>query len=145
MENKQPTDFARSIEELEGCDWGEPEADATEMVQRCYALRRKPLERLAPDELGLAVRQRIGIPYILDLAVAVVCDEPLLEGDFYPGDVLSALLKLPDEDWRLRPELRQDLGPILQRAMAEFSARPAEDGEAFRSSLDLPDLRSSVH
>ena len=145
MESEGVTDFGRSIQELEECDWGEPEADATSMVQRCHALRRKPLRRLEPDEIGLAVRQRIGIPYILDFAVSVVREEPLFEGDFYPGDVLSALLKLPEEDWVSRPALARDLERILQRAIAEFASKPEEDWEAFRSSLDLPDRGSSVH
>jgi hypothetical protein len=145
MGSRASTDFAFSIQDLEASDWGEPEADATEMVRRCYTLRRKPLQDLAPNEVGLAVRQKIGIPYILDFAVGIVRDEPLLEGDHYPGDILSALLQVADEDWSLRPGLKQDLQPILQRAIAEFAMRPDYDWEAFRSSLDLPDMGSSVH
>ena len=138
------TDFSFSLQELDGQDWGEAEPNDTIMIKRCHALRRKPLASLALDEVGLAIRQRVGLPYILDLAVKLVSEEPLLEGEHYPGDILSALLKMPDKQWAGRMELKEQLPGIYARALAAFEDMPGE-AEGFRSSLNLPDLKAARH
>jgi hypothetical protein len=33
-------------------------------------------------------------------ALAILADDPLVEGDFYPGDLLVAVMKLPTSYWR---------------------------------------------
>ncbi|WP_458351676.1 contact-dependent growth inhibition system immunity protein [Micromonospora schwarzwaldensis] len=40
--------------------------------------------------------QEIGVPALLPLAVQVLLRDPLAEGDYYPGDLLSNVLRLPD-------------------------------------------------
>jgi hypothetical protein len=138
------TDFSRSIQDLEQDDWGSPNPDDTEMVQRCHALRRKPLARLTPEEVGLAVRQQVGIPHILELAVRYVRDDPLFEGGNYPGDVLSALIRTPSENWASLPGLKKELDEIACQALEASKSAP-DEWNAFRWSLDLPDAGSSAH
>jgi hypothetical protein len=50
------------------------------------------------------VSQEIGLEVLVPLALAVVERELLAGGDFYPGDLLSALLRAPAEYWRSHSE-----------------------------------------
>ena len=89
MLTDQPPDYSRSLQELDGCDWGDPEDNDTLMVRALHAIRRKPMISLTDGELRLAVSQRVGEPFIVWLAIDRLEKVPLLEGDYYPGDILS--------------------------------------------------------
>jgi hypothetical protein len=90
-------------------------------------LRCKPLKDLAPDEIGLAVRQRVGFPFILDLALDRLRQNPIFEGEFYPGDVLAALTKVPNSAWSARPHLLVELAHIRQEAISAIAADETGD------------------
>lgn len=78
--------------------------------------------------------QQIAVPILLPMAVAVLADDPLAEGDYYPGDLLYAVLRLPSPHWddasrerdRLTEVLRatplptDDVYDDLRRAVAAF-------------------------
>lgn len=125
---------SKSLQELDGSDWGDPETAETPMIGRVLALRRKPLEDLTHGEVRLAVGQKVGFPFVLELAVERLRANPLIEGDYYPGDVLAALVRLDVDDWTGRDDLRADLEVLFRQAMQQST----EDADAFRESLQLP-------
>ena len=96
-------DEQRTLEELEGQDWGAPESTPTPMVARCLALRRKPLSMLGPGDLRLLLGQQIGLKYLVPKALDLVADQPLREADLYPGDLLSVLLRVDKTFWAHHP------------------------------------------
>jgi hypothetical protein len=49
------------------------------------------------------------VPILLLLAVDMLADNPLAEGDFYPGDLLTTVLKLPPSMWMNLPDERKRL------------------------------------
>ena len=130
----RPIDWSKSPQELDGADWGDPEMAETPMIGRVLALRRKPLEDFTNGEVRLAVGQKVGFPFILELAIERLRAEPLIEGDYYPGDVLAALVRLDEEDWEGRNDLRAELAGLFRQAMEQSN----EDADAFRESLQLP-------
>nr|WP_308129066.1 contact-dependent growth inhibition system immunity protein [Actinoplanes polyasparticus] len=89
----------RTIEDIEGVRELEPGPDATPLVRRCLALRRKPLSEFRVEDLRILLGQRIAVPVLLPMAVAVLVDDPLAEGDFYAGDLLNTVVQLPDTAW----------------------------------------------
>ena len=105
-----------TLEELEGSAWGEPEYPSS-VVVNSHALRKQPLKSLANEQLRLAISQRIGIPFILDVAFRRLEENPLLCGDNFEGDVLVNLKRLPDEDWEYRPQLKAHLATQIERAL----------------------------
>ena len=115
-------------------DWGDPETAETPMIGRVLALRRKPLEDLTNEEVRLAVSQKVALPLVLELAIERLRADPLLEGDHYPGDLLAALVRLDEEDWGGRADLRSDLAELFRQAMEQSG----DDADAFRESLELP-------
>ncbi|WP_308310983.1 contact-dependent growth inhibition system immunity protein [Streptomyces sp. GbtcB6] len=129
----QPLNRGRSLEELEHDYWPAPSADATRLVATTHALRRRPISELAVEEMRLLIRQEVGLPHLLPLALEVLRDNPMAEGDMYAGDLLSAVLSRNPVVWAEFPELRQELRGIvskltglpsdLQREIERFLAR----------------------
>ncbi|WP_430497046.1 contact-dependent growth inhibition system immunity protein [Micromonospora trifolii] len=107
-----------TIEQLERDVWPDPDPDDTFLVTRCTELRRKPLAEFTVEDLRIMLGQEIGVPALLPLAVQVLLREPLAEGDYYPGDLLRNVLRLPDSAWsNLRAE-RKRLAPVLAKLLA---------------------------
>lgn len=112
------TDGHRTLEELEGYDSGEPETAPTPMVARCMRLQKTPLNALSDSDLWLLINQGIGLKYMVPKALERLCVEPLLETDFYPGDLLSALFRIERDYWLQNPTelhwLRSLAGSVAQ-------------------------------
>ena len=90
---------SRTLEQLEAHVWSSPPADESPMATRCHALRKVPLEKLSAGDCRVLLTQGIGIRYILPIALDYVEADPLIEGDYYPGDLLLALLREPLDAW----------------------------------------------
>ncbi len=78
----------KTLDELEHSVVKEPPFDSY-LVTTCYRLRKKPIDEFTVEDLRIMVGQKIGLPHLLPLAIAVLEREPLAEGDFYPGDLLT--------------------------------------------------------
>ena len=115
-------------------DWGDPDPNDTDVVQRIHALRRKPLSDLSDEELRLALSQQVGTPHLLELALDRLRSDPLLECEHYPGDLLAALVRLDESEWADRPDLKADLATYFRMALE----RQDDDTSALRDILDLP-------
>jgi hypothetical protein len=85
----QGTDFTLSLEALTGLAEGDPEDAPTAMVAAIRRSWKKPLNQLSDSEIGELVVQHCGYPYVLDLLWPKLEADPLFDGGFYPGDVLS--------------------------------------------------------
>jgi hypothetical protein len=59
--------------------------------------------------------------------------DPLLEGDYYPGDVLAAVLRVPAGYWGRHPEQRTTLEAVIA-AVDEPDADLAADIQSYRDS-----------
>ena len=138
MDNER-ADLSLSLEQLTGRDAGDPDDAPTHMVQTIIRSWKKPLDRLSNEEIGRLVVQHDGYPYVLDLVWPKLENDPLFEGGYYPGDVLSNLVRAGPEIWADRPEYKARLEGLYRRALE----RPFDENEAFRESLDLPGPEAS--
>lgn len=100
----------KSLEQIENSAWPEPEG-ATSMMTRCLQLRKIPLSELTPSDLRLLISQKIGLTHVLPLALETLQLDPLIETDYYRGDLLSEVLNLPNDIW--------DEDPTLNNMMVE--------------------------
>ena len=57
--------------------------------------------------------QEMAMPILLPLAVDVLAADPHAGGDYYPGDLLWAVLRLPASAWSAMPEVRQRLAAAV--------------------------------
>ena len=109
-------DRTRTLEELEDARWGEPEYDSY-VVRTCHALRRKPLGTLTDEELRVGVGQRVGLGYLVPIAVERLRPNPLTAADHYEGDLLRSVLDVPSPFWAEHPDVREELTSIVREAL----------------------------
>ncbi|MEH0822107.1 MULTISPECIES: contact-dependent growth inhibition system immunity protein [unclassified Micromonospora] len=108
-----------TVEQLEREVWPDPGPDATFLIKRCAELRRKPLAEFTVEDLRIMLGQGIGVPALLPRAVQVLLRDPLAEGDHYPGDLLSTVLRLPDSAWSTLRTDRERLASVLAELIAD--------------------------
>jgi len=131
---ESPVDPAASLEEIDGERWGDPPPGATRLVATVHAVRRRPVGSLTVEELRLLLAQQVGVAVLVPLALERVEQDPLAEGDFYPGDLLVVLLRLPLSYWSAHPGHRDRLDAVATRALIL-----AEDPD-LRPGVDLEPL-----
>lgn len=98
-------DLSKSLQQIEGEDWGEPRYAPTSMVRRCLELRRVPLKSLSAEDCRLLLGQQISAPLIVPIALDFLEDDPMEGGIMLPGTLLRNVLNLPEEFWRAYPAL----------------------------------------
>ncbi|GAA1029611.1 MULTISPECIES: contact-dependent growth inhibition system immunity protein [Amycolatopsis] len=121
---------ASSLEQIENSDWGDPPADATRLIETVHRLRRKPIGLLTAEDLRLLLGQDVGVPILLPRALTMLEEDPLCEGDLYPGDLLASALRVPPSHWHARPEHLER----LERVIAAIDTT-AEDFDLLREPI----------
>jgi hypothetical protein len=82
-------------------------------VRTVHELRRKPIGQLDVEDLRILLGQDVGTEVLLPYALTVLERNPFAEGDYYPGDLLSAVLTLPLEHWQANPVYSERIGRIV--------------------------------
>jgi hypothetical protein len=124
-----------SIEELEGDRWPEPKFDS-HLVLECHRLRKLQLRLFTVENLRIMLGQDIGSRYLVPIALEHLEADPLVAGDFYPGDLLCAVLSLPREFWSANPELRTRVAAVAGRAVDVAIANDEVPAKAIRKAHD---------
>lgn len=132
-------DRHKTLDELEGNVWGEPNYES-HLVQECHRLRRVPLCEFSPGNLRIMIGQHIGEEYLIPIALELLRENPMIEGDYYPGDLLAAVLKANGAFWKNHPELRDEAHHIMERSSPLFrdfkKAEPLKEAcEHFQKSI----------
>lgn len=109
-------DINKSIEELEGDVWKIFEFPS-ELVKRCFELRKVPLNSLEIDDLRLLIIQQIGLSYVVPLAIEMLEKDILAEGMYFPGDLLKSILNVPENFWKLNKNYFNQLHAILEKGI----------------------------
>lgn len=97
-----------------GVPWDAAAGQPTFLMRRCTELMSKDLDHFTVEDLRIMLGQQIGVPWLLPRVVQVLLDDPLASGDYYPGDLLAAVQRLPQEYWDPFPAERAALAQRLQ-------------------------------
>jgi hypothetical protein len=108
-------DLKKSLQELEGQDWGEPNYDS-HLVKACHSLRRKPLGQFTVEDLRIMIGQGISLPILIPLAIERLEHEPLAAGDLFEGDLLAAVANVEKGFWINRIDLFDRVRRVASRA-----------------------------
>ena len=127
--------MGRTLEQLENDSWGTPPEDATYLVRTAFTLRTVPLGQLDTEALRLLIGQSISLDILVPIALNVLREAPLAEGDLYPGALLASVLRIPDSWFETHLEAVEALDAIVA-SVGEVS--PAHGGEA-AAGTELPD------
>lgn len=117
------SDRYKSLQQLEGQDWGEPTFDS-HLVTECHRLHRVPLRDFTIEDLRITIGQNIGLEHLVPVALERLHDNPFAEGAYYPCDLLVSLLSAEAQFWQAHSELRDQLIAITERAIALFPTVP---------------------
>ena len=108
----RPLDRSRSLDELDPPAW-EDSGVASSLVATCHKLRRKPIGEFSTEELRMMIGQSIGLRWLVPLALEVIKEHPLAEGDFYPGDLLNSVLRVESDFWDREWEWRKEVEDVV--------------------------------
>ncbi|MCK0157917.1 contact-dependent growth inhibition system immunity protein [Cellulophaga sp. F20128] len=89
----------KSIEQLEKDIWKNPSEFPTDLVEKCYHYRKISIAVLTNEQIRLLISQKIGIEYLIGIALEKLERNILTECDFYEGDLLVAVSNLSNEFW----------------------------------------------
>lgn len=108
---------AKSLQQLEQRVWDEPSFDSY-LVKTCHRLWQKPLADFTTEDLRMMIGQAIGLRWLVPLALEKLAADPFIEGDFFPGDLLFAVLRVEDTFWANHPDMVTEVKAITQGAKA---------------------------
>ena len=112
------TDLDKTLDQLEGIEWGEPNFGSY-VVINCCRPRRVPLKDFTAEDLRLMIGQNISIEYLAPLALEQLELDPMVSGMYGDGDLLKSVQRLPSGFWEQHPELRERWQRV-QSAVAEL-------------------------
>lgn len=89
--------------------------------ERAHMLKQRLISELSLAELAFCLRQDIATAPVAARAVGALADDPLLEAEGYPGDLLCSLLHAA-QSGRLSPALSLKLWDVCSEALAGAEA-----------------------
>lgn len=89
----------RSVADIEGVPWPAPGSEASFVVRRIHQLRQVPITELSIEDLRIMLSQNVRTAYLMPRVLDRLEHDPLSTGDFYPRDLLAAMLRLPANWW----------------------------------------------
>lgn len=106
-------DINKNLEELEDEIWEDvPTEEKSNLIGRALQLRRRPLKKFSNDDLRFMIGQEIGLKYLVPLAIEILIENPLAQGVYYEGDLLSSVLEVNQNFWRENPQLWRQVEEI---------------------------------
>ncbi len=129
----QQVDLTKTLEELEGEYWNEPNF-ASSLVIQVHRLRKKLLCELNNEDLRLLIGQQINLNLILPLALEQLIQNPLGSGDMYIGDLFCSVLQVEKEYWNEHKELKNELDEVI-KTYEEARNMVEEQISKYRSNL----------
>lgn len=115
-------DIRKSLAELDPDAWAPEALDeaAWPIARRCA---HRPLRRLSPAELRALIQQGLALRFVVPAALGKLADNPFLEAQDYPGDLLTAVLEADTRFWVDNEALWWDVMPILEQAVEVINRR----------------------
>jgi len=114
-----------SLEQLEKDAWPEPDYNSY-LVATCHKLRKKRLSDFGVEDLRIMIGQSIGLKYLLPKAIETLRQNPFSEGDFYEGDLLIAVVRLPANNVPIDEVYKEDLALVCQAALNSVEPKLAD-------------------
>ena len=112
----------KNLDNLEKDTWTSSPND-TNLVKRCTELRKLPLNQFTTEDLRIMIGQRIGLKYLIPLALETLFNDLFVEGNFFEGDLLQNVLKIDTKFWNENKKYWQELNNLIKDRRNEIAAR----------------------
>lgn len=90
----------KSIEQLENNYWKKESEFPTNLIEKCWEYRKIKLSELTIEQIRLLISQKIGIEFLIGIALKKLELNIIAEGNLYEGDLLDSVSKIPLEFWK---------------------------------------------
>ena len=94
----------------------------TGLVKRARALLETPIAEFGAADIGFLLRQQIGVDLLLDRALDLLERDPLLETEYYPGDLLCAVFRIPPQHFTANEARGERVAVIANQGYAAAAA-----------------------
>lgn len=88
------------------------------LVRRIHELRLKPVGEFTIEDLRIVIGQGLSLEQLVPRAVKQLATDPLVAGDLYEGDLLSAVVGIDPVYWDGHPDLalslQETVRPLLE-------------------------------
>jgi|KBSSwiStaDraftv2_1062776.scaffolds.fasta_scaffold3824566_1 CDI immunity proteins len=81
------------------------------------------------------VAQHQSLLYLVPVALKELSSDPLTEGDFYPGDLLCAVLQVPNTFWQQQPAWREQAHTSIEQAIDHLDRLKDWERQAIEDAL----------
>lgn len=105
----------KSLNEIYGWEPVKAEPD-TYVIRTAARAMRLPLRDLSAEEIRLLIGQKVGLRYLLPLAIEILQKNPLKQASLFPGDLLEVCKRLDASDWDRNSEELRTFQDILKAA-----------------------------
>jgi hypothetical protein len=127
-------DRTKSLQEFEGRDWSEPTYQSY-LVQTLHRLWSKPINDFSVEDLRIWVLQGVGPRSFMPLAVERLAQNLKAEGEYYPGDLLCAVLRVEASLWSQHPTMQRQVHQLLLDARARLPLADVIESRAIEASF----------
>ena len=103
--------LSKSLEELENEIWSKPDFDSN-LAKECHRLWSVPISELSIENLRMLIGQKIGLEFLVPVALDLLAENPLAEGGMYKGDLLANIAAISDGFWQAHAELNNQVVEI---------------------------------
>lgn len=126
----------KSLENLEKHNWGEVPQEESSIVQRTHRLQKVPLEAFTTDDIRFMIGQQVGLSYLLILAMELLQKDLFVEGNYYKGDLLAAVLHIKPGNWKNNREQWLETNQLIQERLDEL--------RTFRPKLEIDNFYAAT-
>jgi len=87
--------------------------DESRLSETARSIYQKPLKEFSIEDLRFLISQELGLEVLVPIAADLLQENLLLEGDYYPGDLLSVVMQVPSSFWKEHQELYWRVSEIV--------------------------------
>jgi len=117
----------KSINDLEGAKSSKRPNFNSYAVQESYNLMDKKLKFFEPQDLRLMIGQNLGLKYLVPRAINVLKNDPLIEAQFFEGDLLLKVLNIDKRYWIDFPEWKEELIKLFKNSSINYDKLDDDD------------------
>ena len=89
------------------------ENESSSIQLRTYELYHKRIENFDADDIRFMIGQKIGLKYIIPIALHYLKEDILIETIYYEGDLLKVVLLLDNAFWKKNLKLYSEVYQLL--------------------------------
>ena len=90
-----------------------PLEEASSIQQRIIKLYNTVIEEYSLGDIRFMIGQNLGIDFLINIAFDHLKENIFLDSEYYEGDLLSIILRIPSEFWKMHPTEKDKFLEIL--------------------------------